>query len=86
MRTPFFFPRASSRVLNRVLFQWIRWSCRQTDRPGLGACLQVEDQQKHQLGMTEDFQKRLLCNKRTLGSTKVELDPVTGPRPDSRSD
>lgn len=32
MRTPFFFPRASSKVLNRVLFQWIRWSYRQTDR------------------------------------------------------
>lgn len=32
MRTPFFLPRASSKVLNRVLFQWIRWSCRQSDR------------------------------------------------------
>ncbi len=32
MRTPFFFPRASSKVLNKVLFQWIRWSYGQTER------------------------------------------------------
>lgn len=42
MRMPFFFPRASSTVLNRVLFQWIRWSYRERQQAVTGRpCKQV---------------------------------------------
>lgn len=56
MRTPFLFPRASSSVLNKVLFQWIRWSCNRTrrlfERPLLWTG--VENRPRgHQLGLTE---------------------------------